>query len=270
VITTKKSPTTSSATTTKKSPTTSSAPSTTTTPQITVTTVQVTPPVDLPTGFATVAVLTVNDASIITAVYFVDLVGNISAVVCVDAQAVCNVSILSVTVGSVTTYCTNGVCPGYARRRALLGISGANVSVGVVTSTAIPDISDAVSHINSVTVLIIMPNAPWYRGDSFSDSRSMLDQVAKSYTVYVIIVEKASDSSLFVGIGVVLVVLVIGLIYARSKRTSVVIQLPLQVDPPSAPPALLVGPGNFKSSRFTALESIRITRENYKPFVKTV
>ena len=272
VITTKKSPTTSSATTTKKSPTTSSAPSTTTTPQITVTTVQVTPPVDLPTGFATVAVLTVNDASIITAVYFVDLVGNISAVVCVDAQAVCNVSILSVTVGSVTTYCTNGVCPGYARQRALLGISGANVSVGVVTSTAIPDISDAVSRINSVTVLIIMPNAPWYRGDSFSDSRSMLDQVAKSYTVYVIIVEKASDSSLFVGIGVVLVVLVIGLIYARSKRTSVVIQLPLQVDPPSAPPALLVGPGNFKSSssRFTALESIRITRENYKPFVKTV
>jgi hypothetical protein len=70
----------------------------------------------------------------------------------------------------------------------------------------------------------------------------------------------------------VLVVVAV-LIWFYTKQTGVAIPLPQPVYNtmhPSAPPAFLVNQPTGTTSRFTALESIRITRENYKPFVKTV
>jgi hypothetical protein len=174
------------------------------------------------------------------------------------------VSVLAVTVNNVTTYCVGGVCPGYARRRRLLGVGGGVVViVGIVTQTPIVDVSESIDALPGVESSSVLPNSPVANLTSIAgDSRKLIQQVQVGFTVYVIVhVETAAVNYTPVVVGVAAVVVVVAVLAVIALRMR--------------PKVLVTGTAaTGAESQFTtdssALQSIRITKENYKPYIKTV
>ena len=240
-------------------------PPRTTTPIMPLTTIMrlstlvVTPPITAtePEAFASLAALTINPNVTINAELFDGLARNVSMLVCADAKGFCNVSVLAVTVNNVTTFCNNGVCPGYARSRRLLGVTVVVVSIGIVTQVQIVDVSAGLDSIVAVDSSSVMPNSPVANLTSIlGDAMKIMQQVQAGYTVYVIsepkiVVVDNTTTIVIVACCVVVVILAMAVVRRNQQYTP------------------LVPPGNEKGARLTALDSIRITKENYKPFVKT-
>lgn len=305
-----------------------------------------------PVAFATVASLTINQTNTkITAALLADLVTNVSRAVCTQEAAaeLCNVTVLSITVNNVTTFCTNGVCPGYTsnnnnNRRVLLGLAGpplSGINLGIVTKKPIADVA---ANLNTIVIVVssnVAPNAPVSNLDQLKDSRSLVQYVIERQTVYVNVLPQATDNTTGTLLAILILVVVISLcVYCcccRKTKTVIVQQVApaaqaqqqaAQVQAPQVvviqPSQILqqsqtsMSPEDFKAfqewqkqkqsapqpqqtmpqivlsntapppsfvfhspssiganARFsktflpTALESIRITKENYKPFVKT-
>jgi hypothetical protein len=191
-----------------------------------------------------------------------DLVKNVSRIVCLPDTGLCNVSILSITVNDVTTFCTDGVCPGYARRR-LLGLNGGvEVNLGIISKAMVSDFSNALSSIKSVVDTKIEPNAPVISTEQLAqlrDSRYLQALVTEKSTVFNVI-SAVNDGIAFLVMvaSVVMSLIVLSVVLCCcccfcNQKTQVLVH-------PSAANA---------QSQFPALDSIRISKESFKPYVKT-
>ena len=145
-----------------------------------------TPAIPEPVAYATVASLAISETEI-TAVMLDTLVNNVSEVVCTADIILCNISVLSVTVNNVTTFCKDSVCPGYQRRRVLLAVKEAvGVSLGILTSRLVSDFSSGVRSLPSVSAVTVYPNAPLTNAqlETMKDSRAMAGFVRSESTVF--------------------------------------------------------------------------------------
>jgi hypothetical protein len=142
------------------------------------------------------------------------LVNNVAEIVCTADIIVCNISVLSVTVNNVTTFCKDSVCPGYQRRRALLAVKKTlSVSVGILTSRMLSDFSSDVRSIPSVETVTVYPNAPLTNAqlDSMKDSKVMSELVLSKSTVFYAIIPSGGSTSglvviaVFIGVFVFLI-----------------------------------------------------------------
>jgi hypothetical protein len=219
----------------------------------------VTTPSAPPEAFASLASLAIRPNVTVGATLFAALAKDISVLVCAEVKGFCNVSVLAVTVNNVTTYCDRGVCLGYARRRRmLLAVGTTTIIMGIMTQTQITDVSmDTVPGVESS---IIMPNSPIRNLTSSAlDSRSLVQYVQQTFTVFnvappVVVVTDNSGVTIAVAVGLTAVVVAIAVgVYVvwRGQRNQ-----------------SLVGDTYARNeARFTAataLQSIRITKENLK------
>ena len=213
-----------------------------------------------PEAFASLASLSIRPNVTVDSTLFAELAKDISVFVCADVKGFCNVSVLAVTVNNVTTYCDHGVCPGYARRRRLLAVSsgGTTIVMGIVTQTQITDVATELSTVPGVESSTIMPNSPVRNLTSALDSRSLVQYVQQTFTVFVVVVPPpvvvvVADNSgtvIAVAVGLAAVVAAIAVAVFVIRRG----QKPLVNSEPSR--------AQFYAA--TALQSIRITKENLK------
>ena len=152
-----------------------------------------TPPPATPTpdpiAYATVASLTIDPSEAITSALLADLVRNVSRIVCLPDAGQCEVSVLSITVGGVTTFCIDGVCPGYSkrRRRRLLLEQTTEVNVGIISKTMVSDFSGSLKSIRSVVDIKVEPNAPVITTEQLAqlkDARALAAFVSEKSTVF--------------------------------------------------------------------------------------
>ena len=259
------------------------APPTTTTRTAPPTTTTRTAPPDTtpvavePLAYATVASLSVSET--ITASMLANLVSNVSTAVCTKdvVDGLCNVTVLTVTIRNVTTYCTHGVCPGIAKGRRLLSDVSV-VGLGIVTTTKLPDIS---ARINSVPVVVgysIRPNAAMNNFSMMDNSFLFVQFVGNSYTVFMGPVVGGGDPPFNFGEFVGIVVLVLLGLFCLNRwcgpgKTVVHIVTVVNRDGvpvPSAPPPPFVQNTTQEKAQFSLFNDIRITKDNCKPLFKTV
>ena len=240
-------------------------PTSTTQRKTATVTSQTPPPTSTPIAYATVASLTIDSSEVISSVLLADLVIKVSQIVCLPDVGLCEVSVLSITVDSVTTFCINGVCPGYARRRLLELKRGTDVNLGIISKAMVPDFTKALSSVKGVVDIKVEPNAPVMTTEQLAqlkDARVLVALVSDKFTVFNII------SAVSNGLGVLVLVaqVVIGLIILSVVLCCCLCCFNRKTDAPLVPP----GSGVESHSQFPALDSIRISKENYKPYVKTV
>ena len=136
--------------------------------------------------------------------------------------------------------------------------------MGCVRGSPDADVTGGVNSIAVVDGVVILPNSPVSNLTSIQGgSKAIMEQVMVSFTVFnvVVVKEVVDNGPMIVGIGVaVLFVLLIILGVVLWQRRQGVDTGPLVQDPTKPTGA---------SAHFTALDSIRITRENYKPYIKT-
>jgi hypothetical protein len=136
-----------------------------------------------------VASLTIDPSEAITSALLADLVRNVSRIVCLPDAGQCEVSVLSITVGGVTTFCIDGVCPGYSkrRRRRLLLEQTTEVNVGIISKTMVSDFSGSLKSIRSVVDIKVEPNAPVITTEQLAqlkDARALAAFVSEKSTVF--------------------------------------------------------------------------------------
>jgi hypothetical protein len=206
-----------------------------------------------------VASLTIDAAATVTSVLLDQLVHNVSRIVCLPAVGACNVSVISVTVDDVVTFCTDGVCPGFAKRRRLLLLNTGVVDLGIITEAKVPDFTGALGAIESVVDTRVQPNAPIATVEQLAqlrDSRVLAALVANKFTEFNVIGAVNNVLGLLVlviqvAIGIVVVSVILCCCFC-CKGSNVLVKQP----------------GNI-GSQFTALDSIRISKESLKPYIKT-
>jgi hypothetical protein len=220
-----------------------------------------------------VASLSVSET--ITASMLANLVSNVSTAVCTKdvVDGLCNVTVLSVTIRNVTTYCTRGVCPGIAKGRRLLLSDVSMVGLGIVTATKLPDIS---ARINSVPVVVgysIRPNAAMNNFSMMDNSFLFVQFVGNSYTVYEAPGVGGENPPFNFGAFVVIVVVVLLVLFCLNRWFGprvvhiTVVNQAVPSAPPLPPFVQVLQPDK---AQFSLFNDIRITKDNCKPFFKTV
>ena len=227
-----------------------------------VTEPQTTPP---PVAYATVAELSIKPTENITSALLASLVDQVSQSVC-PGLATCNVSVLSITRNNVTVYCANGACP-LSMRRLLQTDVGTSVNMGIVTSAAVQDLAPVFNSIPTVAASNVQPNMPLTDTMTIQDPQNFIALVRALHTVYVIVPVSSDSSNLVLVVAVVVSILVVAgavvlIFYFRSHER-------IQVAKAQALQPLIPVSNAANHARFPPLESIRITKENFKPYIKT-
>jgi hypothetical protein len=217
-----------------KAPTTVPAPNTTTS-------------AEQPVAYASLASLTISPLQPIDAKLLNGLVANISLFVCADVSGYCNVSVAAVTLNGVTTFCSDGACPGYSGRR-MLGTAAAVVDVVIVTQIPISDVLLGFQGLPAVDDVVVLPNSPVasLTSGALGDSKETIEQVRKGHTVFNQVVVQPAPSNFPVAVVVVIVccaaVIVTVVVLLRRKRVVLVAD----------------SKSNAAEARFAFLENIRI------------
>ena len=136
------------------------------------------------------------------------------------------------------------------------------VDLGIITEARVPDFTGALGAIGSVVDTRVEPNAPIATEEQLAqlrDSRVLAALVANKFTEFNVIGAVSDVLGMLVlvievAMGIVIVSVILCCCFCCNQ---------------SKPQVVLVSHTTPSTSQFPALESIRISKENFKPYVKT-
>ena len=196
-------------------------------------------PIPVPVAYATVASMEINENITVNAAFLDMLVENVSSVVCSQSTFVfCNVTVLSVTVDNVTTFCKDSVCPGFEkRRRALLAVTNSSsntqqkkrsckADTAIYTDEKVSDFIQQLASVPYVTNVIVMPNTEVFNYADLYDSQAVMALVAQTFTVFKTIESSVLIPTTVIVGGIIIIVAAIiccCLIFCRLCRQQTVV-----------------------------------------------